>query len=380
LTAAFVLLVIASARLASAGQGADIRISGRVTDSDSGQPIRGVNVSAHGTTRGSATDADGRYAFLLPAGIPEFRITASMVGYESETQSMDARRVRVGPVNFSLHERTHELSPVEVTASRGDWTQRLDRFERLAFSTTENSDDCVIEHPEFLSISVDSVTGSLTASSDRPFVFDNRATGYRVTIINFRFEGNERSYRWEGSMRFEETEAESADERGREGNRLRTYRGSFRHFIASLTDGSSLQAGFRITSVGEPGTVVDFRIAPDPSKSITVAAEDPMIPTWSLSFVGVLAVTYIREPESMQYRQYQDEAGLRARDEFEQRTGRLNPRDAQYSWLILRRDHVVVDGSGNEYGRYGLARSGYWAWERMCEQLPLDWSPDDASR
>ncbi|MCH8069334.1 MAG: carboxypeptidase-like regulatory domain-containing protein, partial [Candidatus Marinimicrobia bacterium] len=44
------------------------KISGRVTDIETGEPLIGVNVILKGTTLGSATNNDGRYAILNVTG------------------------------------------------------------------------------------------------------------------------------------------------------------------------------------------------------------------------------------------------------------------------------------------------------------------------
>lgn len=59
------------------------KISGKVTDSENGEALPGVNVVVEGTTLGAATDVDGYYTINnIPPGL--YTITASAVGYQKK--------------------------------------------------------------------------------------------------------------------------------------------------------------------------------------------------------------------------------------------------------------------------------------------------------
>lgn len=65
------------------------KIAGVITDSQSGDPLVGVNVVIEGTTLGAATDIDGYYVILnVPPGT--YTVTASFIGYFDYTVT-DAR-------------------------------------------------------------------------------------------------------------------------------------------------------------------------------------------------------------------------------------------------------------------------------------------------
>lgn len=56
-------------------------VTGRVTDSTTGEPIIGANIVVDGTTIGTVTDVDGKYSIQVPA--PNSTITISFIGYTS---------------------------------------------------------------------------------------------------------------------------------------------------------------------------------------------------------------------------------------------------------------------------------------------------------
>lgn len=91
-------------------------IAGTVTDSETGEPIPGVNVVIAGTTQGSTTNTDGEYTIDgVEAGV--YDLEASFVGYTSATEEdVEVVDGETTEVNFALEESTHELEDVVVTA------------------------------------------------------------------------------------------------------------------------------------------------------------------------------------------------------------------------------------------------------------------------
>lgn len=86
------------------------QISGTVRDSDDGLTLPGVSIQIKGTTRGTATDVDGKYNLSIPTG-PTILIF-SFVGYT--TQEVDANNNSV--LNVELKGEARRLEEVVVTA------------------------------------------------------------------------------------------------------------------------------------------------------------------------------------------------------------------------------------------------------------------------
>lgn len=77
-----VLLFVLTVNLLFAGTTG--KISGRIVDKETKEPLIGVNVVVKGSSMGAATDVDGFYSILVvPPGI--HTLTASMVGYAPVT-------------------------------------------------------------------------------------------------------------------------------------------------------------------------------------------------------------------------------------------------------------------------------------------------------
>jgi hypothetical protein len=59
-----------------------VRITGTVTDSETGEPLPGVNIIVDGTTVGVVTDIDGLYSIEVPSADRDTGF--SFVGYSSQ--------------------------------------------------------------------------------------------------------------------------------------------------------------------------------------------------------------------------------------------------------------------------------------------------------
>jgi len=93
----------------------ETNIGGVVID-ESNNPIVGANVIVEGTDLGSAADADGYYSIELEEG--SYTLTASAIGYESQSSEVSIKEGDKGITNFTLVISAVEMSALEVLASR----------------------------------------------------------------------------------------------------------------------------------------------------------------------------------------------------------------------------------------------------------------------
>lgn len=95
-----------------------LRISGRITSAQDGQPIPGVNVVVKGTTNGISSDANGNYSLSVPGANTTVLFTS--IGLVSQEINIGNRTV----VNVAMAEAVNELTQVVVTGY--NTTQRKD--------------------------------------------------------------------------------------------------------------------------------------------------------------------------------------------------------------------------------------------------------------
>ena len=93
------------------------KLRGVVSSAD-GQPLVGANVIVDGTTKGAATDADGKYTILnVEAGT--YSVTASYIGYQSSTESNVSVKVDLTtPLNFSMQTSAVEGEAVTIIGQK----------------------------------------------------------------------------------------------------------------------------------------------------------------------------------------------------------------------------------------------------------------------
>jgi len=76
------LLALWSPAFAAESPGDGLAVTGKVTDAGTGEGLAGVNVLLEGTTKGSVTNAEGRFSLDVPG--PNAVLIFSIVGYESQ--------------------------------------------------------------------------------------------------------------------------------------------------------------------------------------------------------------------------------------------------------------------------------------------------------
>ena len=115
----FLLIVFSFHTSVSAMLGTTGKISGRITDATSGDPLPFVNVIIVGSTLGAASDVDGYYNIInIPPGI--YSVKASAIGYNSTTvENVKVSIDLTTNIDVKLSETSIELSKdVVVTAVR----------------------------------------------------------------------------------------------------------------------------------------------------------------------------------------------------------------------------------------------------------------------
>jgi hypothetical protein len=372
-------LLVAPAASAQPDRSGAVR--GRVTSAETGEPLPGAHVFFSTTMTGTATDTAGRFVFPQGAPVGTQRLHASMVGYETRTLDTLLQDGQPYRLHLALEPEVIEGEDVSVagrasdewtTQGEDDWTDRLEKFERLFVGTSPRAEATTLANPEALAFDA-SWWGKLKADAAAPLVFENRALGYRLRYHLREFEGSRTKVRWDGEPHFEAlTPSDSAEVARWRAKRQRAFRGSLRHLLLALLGDSLDRSGFRVRRVpassafgssrarqgraGFPVSAGDLLERPPPAARDTLPAG-----TRWLDFRGRLRVTYTRESETRAFLRWQ-------RD-------RRAPRDYQRSFLELEDNRVTVDPAGEIVEPYGATRFGYFAFERLAALLPKGYRP-----
>ncbi len=95
---------------AAAERPADITVTGTVTGADNNAPLPGVSVIVKGTSRGTTTDAQGRYSLRIPEPAGSVVLVFSYVGYLAQEVPLSKR----SELNVQLKEDNQSLNEVVV--------------------------------------------------------------------------------------------------------------------------------------------------------------------------------------------------------------------------------------------------------------------------
>jgi TonB-linked SusC/RagA family outer membrane protein len=106
----FLLLCVSLVFVSSSLWAQELVISGRVSSTEDGSPLPGVNVVLKGTTNGTVTDADGNYRMTVPGGSAS--LVFSFIGLTTQEVVVGDRTV----VDVQLALDVTQLSEVVVTA------------------------------------------------------------------------------------------------------------------------------------------------------------------------------------------------------------------------------------------------------------------------
>jgi hypothetical protein len=154
------------------------RISGKVTDLETGEPLIGANVLVVGTSFGAATDVNGEYLIInLSAGTVE--VKCSYIGYQSITQS-DVR-VTTGLTNeldFQLPAEGVSVADVVVIAERP--LIQKDNTNKIRTTTSDDIDVLPVRGVD----NIISLTAGVVQEAEAIFI-----RGGRQDEVGFYLEG-----------------------------------------------------------------------------------------------------------------------------------------------------------------------------------------------
>ena len=218
-------------------------LTGYVTDAVTGKAMPFANVYLNGSTRGTVTNEQGHYALSgVPLGTVE--VVASFVGYQPQRHTLRLDDIQHRKANFRLTPSDQTLATVTVRGNLKQWQQHLKQFKRQLFGEPFGG-QCQIMNPDVLSFSEEK--GHLKATATEPIVIENQALGYKIWYDMIYFDGSSQKVFYAGNTRFEELKAVDERQVNRfQRNRMRAYKGSTRHLMASLIDSTYEQEGFLV--------------------------------------------------------------------------------------------------------------------------------------
>lgn len=358
------IVILFSAVQLSIGQTGTI--TGKVTDSKTGEPLPFCNVFISNSTIATTTDIDGNYTLTnVPEG--EMELGFSFIGYQAIQKIASVKPGSKLTFNVTLVSTEQELSDVEIKASRDKaWERELRRFKTYFLGSDNYASQCEILNPWVIDFPSENTANNFRASAYQPIEILNNALGYRITFDLRDFLITAQGYRIVGATRF--VELDTANQTVKEKwakNRTETYLKSPMNMFRAMISNRHNQEGFFLYG-DKPGGAETRNMRTD------VFANE----------LGRSIIEY--KPENLvgqgrrpgEYR-----INLKGRIEIHYEKGFSNVntyKDAPYpiSWLEVNGGFVYVTENGMVINQKDLTFSGDMDKRKVSTLLPLDFKPN----
>ena len=223
-------------------------ISGIVLDSKSNEPLPYCNVYLSRSLMGSYTEENGSFQInnVAPG---TYQLVVSFIGYQTHTQTIELSE-DVKNLSIDLTENTQKLEDLTVVIKRDkEWESQLRRFERDLLGEIPLSKHCEIDNPWVVTFTGDK--NQFIATAEEPLKITNKALGFGMTLNLDKFIRNGDIFDYQGYFHFELLNPPNEKQKIKWAqNRKTAYQGSITHFLRSLIEDNTAEAGFIIRPAG----------------------------------------------------------------------------------------------------------------------------------
>jgi hypothetical protein len=339
-------------------QDKNFAVLGKVIDSTSGQPLAGASAYCQNTTYGTISNNEGLFFMRLPNGGYDLVITYT--GYEKKILRLSNNASYADTLNIILVKEDKTMTEVAVVATNevaDGWAKYGQFFKDYFIGTTPNAAHCTLENPEALHFFYSKKRNRLKVTADKDLVVKNYALGYivRYQLDSFSYEYGTQISQFTGSPFFIEIDTVEDVKNTWAKNRTRTYLGSRLHFMRSLYDSTVTEEGFIVEKLdGDSAAIKSSFITDIYNENDYVADSSDVIMSWSgkyrISFKSVLPdKTFLTEFKL--------------------------PLNTSFQITVVDiANGFIIEENGYFYEQYEVVNTGYWAWKKLAELLPYDYT------
>jgi hypothetical protein len=388
---------------------AQIKVKGIILDQN-GKPLQGASVYMSSTTIGTVSDADGYFSLSVEHGY--YTLVASYIGLETTSYNLNTLDLP-NEIVFQMVEKSNQLDEIVMQTK---WESRrgyfLKQFKKSFLGETALGRQARIKNLDAIRFNYDKDTNILEAYAIEPLIIENRGLGYKITYDLVHFELDRFNVSYLGFKRYENLKGNERKRRKWKRERKKAYNGSFRDFLMTTIH---RQPTF--------GFVIDLvRLIPNPdppSEEKILEAEEVIrkYEGWyrnpstsnieiqrkvesAINFLQKVEINrfieilvkekifiddyfkrdedgmylYIEDPENMAFR-------VKYLYEYEGRNytdpTKNKGDEFQFSRLRLLDEKVLVNSMGLLHNPLDVLLEGHWAFEKVPDQLPLDYKPKD---
>jgi hypothetical protein len=322
------------------------RISGKVSDFNTGEPIQLVNVYLSGTTFGASTSETGIYCM---ENVPEgtYQLIFQHIGYKTKAEAIQLEVNQKYYRDAQLLPLIFDSEKIQVTTTEPEeWKDQLEFFIRQFIGESGNAEECQILNPEVLNFQIDDESDEFTATTDSVIRIVNRALGYKITLVlgDFRCIDDYLSL-YLIYPRFELLVADDEDEEEQWlENRYKTYTASSKHFFSALARRKMNEENFNLLSADNINVLLRGHGSYLDSEYLRI--QDMRTPLYKKFFLDdYLLISY--SPED------------------------IHPP----SIIFFNQDYIIIDTLGNLITPENVKIAGEWYKKRVADILPMEYIP-----
>ncbi|HEY0895325.1 MAG TPA: carboxypeptidase-like regulatory domain-containing protein [Sphingobacteriaceae bacterium] len=378
-------------------------VNGQVNEPD-GKPVYGAQVFLDGTSKSVVSDHAGKFKLggLKPGS---YELVVSLLGFKPYSKQI---LIENDDIETSITLQFNSVALKEVVVQPDlDREQNYQVFLKQFLGESLNARQCRILNPDVLNLAFDKNERLMEADSGGEFlIIENKALGYRLKylLLEFQLHFQTGMLSYMGKTVFEELKGSASRSRRWNKNRENAYLGSAQHFLSSVYNRSVYQEGYQVRklirrpnpdrpsdsvinarirrfSTSANGTLIlgrndslDYWISKKKLPKVNQFLLNEFVNTDSLlnqvsgnvkelKFEDNLYVIYTREREPAEYHVWN---GTIPRP--------LDQPNYQTSVLSRNTGSVELDRQGNLMDPLAIFFEGYWAFEKIGDMLPSDYS------
>ena len=375
---------------------AQIKMNGRVVDSETQKPLEGVTIYLSHTTNGTTTNAKGEFQ-LEHVKPGKYELVATSLNYEDYVIS-----VQVGSTSESisilLKPTSNQLKEVVVEPyDENGWDKWGDAFKSYFIGSDLLALNCVFTNPEVVRFKFGSNSNKLRAFTNEKLIFENNELGYRVIYLLSKFEidFNNNTFSFKGYPLFEELKSSSPKQVAKWNlARNEAYKGSLRHFVRSLYLNQLAKDGFEVRRIKAVTKEEQNRVREVLKQHLLQSNKDTIDYYNSVKNMGfdehAVVVNKIIPRDSLISNASEPNAkSLYFKDNLQVLfLNKKIPHEYAKTLPVYRANEftrteislrfsspVLIYANGNYYNGLDLLTDGYWAWsEKVATMLPSDFT------
>jgi hypothetical protein len=381
-------------------------IAGTIRDQK--ETLPGAAVYLSGYKIATVTNNEGK--FTLPNLKPgNYDILVQMIGYLPYSKNIIISDKSVN-IEIMLSENLTMLKEIVIKPDPNR-AYYINLFKEYFIGKSPNAAQCKILNTDRLQVTDQKAERMVTFNATDFLIIENQALGYRIKYLlqTFEYDYHSKIYFYAGHPTFEELKGSKSKQARWEKNRLIAYNGSIQHFFQSLYQNRITEEGFVInkrSEVKNPKKLPDSLIKANIKRLITGTKAAVNLMTYnggndSLSYwmkqrqepsffnvlnrSNVLVDTLVKKLDNnLKYMSFKDELFIIYQNEketvaYDHSGFKINRSpdmgNQQVSIIKMLGPSISFYESGAVFNPRSALYSGYWAYEKVADLMPLDYKP-----